>query len=262
MEPTTYIYHDRKALTDYKLLSGAGRLVAYKNGWPEIQIQPHDIVFSMSIRPVPAGGIRINTELAKMQATDKRLARALLTYYGVPVPKTWYCIEDAVLPYIARPRRHWLGKNFHVVRNQEQHDRVKSIMKQDWYFTALYPVESECRVMVWRDEIMVAYRKEYEGTTPEETVQERNRLRYLSRGGRAGYEPGDTIEITDRQKQICIDATKILGLDFAGIDMMTNGDDSVICEVNSAPTIRPVFADLLKAKINENNHIHKFERRR
>ena len=53
----------------------------------------------------------------------------------------------------------------------------------------------------------------------------------ISRGGRA-----EAFEMTANAEWLSMEATRVLGLDIAGVDLLFDGDDQYrICEVNSAP---------------------------
>ena len=52
----------------------------------------------------------------------------------------------------------------------------------------------------------------------------------VSRGG--GSRP---VELTTEMEMLALEATRILGLDVAGVDMLYDGDHFKICEVNSSP---------------------------
>ena len=57
----------------------------------------------------------------------------------------------------------------------------------------------------------------------------------LHRGGTA-----KVIEITDEERQAALDATKALGLNLAGVDMLRSERGPLIMEVNSSPGLNGI----------------------
>ncbi len=55
----------------------------------------------------------------------------------------------------------------------------------------------------------------------------------ISNGGTA-----HTVELTDEQKNVALQAVIALGLDWAGVDVMFGKNGSIVCEVNSNPHFR------------------------
>lgn len=51
---------------------------------------------------------------------------------------------------------------------------------------------------------------------------------------------GEAIEITDEERQLAINATKLIGLDIAGIDMVRSNTGPKILEVNSSPGLEGI----------------------
>lgn len=71
------------------------------------------------------------------------------------------------------------------------------------------------------------------GSDVVEAVKKTNRTNItsnISHGGKARK-----IELTEYQKEIAVAATKAIGADFAGVDILVCGGRSVICEVNIGP---------------------------
>jgi glutathione synthase/RimK-type ligase-like ATP-grasp enzyme len=246
-----YIATDRRVIRDYELISDIGILWKYDRktkSFPKVSVKKNDIVFSLAKHFIPEKGIIINTNEAKAKATDKGLTRKILHENGIPTPKTWYKLSDAKIPYIARPQYHSFGNGFHLITNESEHKRIANIAKDGWYFSEIFDIEKEYRVIVFGDEILTSFRKDIKGLDPKQTVIERARLRRKETNNNPRSEL--IIEaITPSQAEMCIASVKALGLDYAGVDLFVNGDNAVICEVNSEPTIRSFFADKIKDKI-------------
>jgi len=252
MERKIYIATDRKVIRDYELLADVG--VLYRFDWktrrfPDININfEEDVVFSLCSKPLGNNPLTINKDNAKAKANNKPLTRKILKQNKVPIPRTWYDVKDVKFPYVARPKYHTFGFNFYVINNLQEHKQMLPRYQSGWYFTEFYNFDREYRVIVFGDDILSSFRKDVEGLNPQELVKQRfsdRRTETLS-SARVGIKEE---EITERQKQICRDAVKVLGLDYGGVDLFVRGNDFVVCEVNSAPTIRNFFAEKLKDKI-------------
>ena len=247
-----YIVTDRRVIKDYELLLDSDiTLCKYDRrtkSFPVSKFNDNDIVFCLSAHRAPKGGHQINNSDEKFKSSDKGYARRLMLASGVPIPKTWYNINDSIIPYIARPRHHTYGQNFHQIETQGQHEQLKKIARDGWYYSEMFPVDKEYRVITWGNEVLCSFRKEIAGLSPKEVVQYRNRNRH---GHHPSYLRIETI--TQEQEDICVAAIAALGLDYGGVDIMVDANgNTVVCEVNSAPTIRAFFAEALKEKIK--NH--------
>ena len=58
---------------------------------------------------------------------------------------------------------------------------------------------------------------------------------------RANYSAGGSVEpypLTDEIEWLAIEATRVLGLDIGGVDLLFDGDSFKICEVNSSPMFK------------------------
>lgn len=58
---------------------------------------------------------------------------------------------------------------------------------------------------------------------------------------RANYSAGGAVEefaLTPEIERIALEASKHLGLDIAGVDLLFDGDSYKVCEVNSAPMFK------------------------
>jgi glutathione synthase/RimK-type ligase-like ATP-grasp enzyme len=253
-----YIVTDRRTIKDYEMITDSSFVVCKYDHTKRMfninKFNDNDIVFCLSAHRAPIGGLQFNNSDSKFKTSDKGYARKLFLQNGVPVPKTWYNINDAKLPYIARPARHTYGNNFYEVRNIQQHEKVKRIAKDTWYYSEVINVQKEYRVIVWGDEVLSSFSKKIDGMTPSEVVAFRKKHR-----GNATTTPAyiKEEEITEEQKQICIKAVKTLGLDYGGVDLMIdNNNNSIVCEVNSAPTIRDIFANKIILKLKEYEKTH------
>lgn len=235
-----YVVTDRKRTKDYLRLSPIGKIVLHKKtGWPVTEFKDEDIIFPFSIKKIPSGGRRIISAEGMRNTDNKTLCRKILQENGIPVPRTWFNINEAVIPYIARPPFHTFGNKFYVVRNSQQHNKVRNIKGDNWYYSKIFPTKEEFRVIIFDEKLMCSYTKYYNGTSPEDTVNKRNDIRRKAyRTGNIAAVGGKEVVLPDYMIDICIDATRATKTTFAGIDLLVDKDGNVaICEMNSAPTI-------------------------
>jgi glutathione synthase/RimK-type ligase-like ATP-grasp enzyme len=236
-----YILTDRRVWEDYKPIADLGTLIKYNKGWGSPVFKPDDTVFAFSTIPCPKGGIRINSDMAIVLANNKPKSRLILGINNVPIPKTWFDYREAEIPFVARPKRHTLGINFYTIRNSADLRKNVRFFKDGWYYSELFPTEKEYRVIVWGDEVITSFRKPLKGSV-EETVAWRKRNQ-MARSNPV-FE-----DISQEDKELCIKAIKAIGLDFGGVDLMISKEHSVICEVNSAPIIRPILVEPLRERL-------------
>jgi len=166
----------------------------------------------------------INSLTGVMNASNKRKARQLLEG-RVDIPKTWYDIKEARVPFIARPSTHTHGRNFIVVRN-ERDQRTLAARKRlnGWYFSELLNFTEEYRVYVGGDKALGAWKKQFKpGELRANRAITNLEWEFL-------MPPEDVAKIA-------VDAAQVLGIELSGVDVGVTADRVVLIEVNTTPRI-------------------------
>src|SRR5699024_947177 len=139
-----------------------------------------------------------------------------------------YVVGDQVVGSIHRVPAHVIGDGKHTI--EELINQKNEVRKDNPYLkTRLIEMDSE----------LINYIKASEYSI--ESVPRKDETVYL-RGAANISGGGDPIEATDalsdEVKQVAVDAIKsIPGLKHAGVDMLVNGDESVVLEVNPTADI-------------------------
>jgi carbamoylphosphate synthase large subunit len=172
-------------------------------------------------------------------ASDKIKMRKQLKKAGVPIPTTWYYLEEAKIPCITRPRKHHSGKKFWYCQTKDELSHAYYNGDKAKYYSAVYPKTSEYRVHVGHNRVLCMSKKIYKGNwdaTPPENLIVWN------------HENGFEFHTIDRKKhrrsisKIATNAVEALGLDFGSVDVMTDPKDdslpnAVVVEVNTCPRV-------------------------
>jgi glutathione synthase/RimK-type ligase-like ATP-grasp enzyme len=187
--------------------------------------------------PTSNGTIVYNKSSAIANATNKSRSRSIMIDAGVSCPKlvTPENFHNDDLPIIARPPVHAKGRNFVVLRNRSQFENhYRNNVRHEWYYSAFIDKENEYRVHTAHGKVLALMEKQ----KPTDGKIAWNRARNLDDDGfeyvaygRYGEKP-----ITNALIQ-AINATNSLGLDFAGVDVMTRGNDAFVLEANTSPTL-------------------------
>ncbi len=206
-------------------------------GWrfPSKNLGPHHIIRWGCICRVSYYGLApvvYNNNRGVRSASDKQLARELMFLSGVPIPNA--C--SVVYPCIGRTSHHRAGMGFWVCHNSEE---VEQAMREGAeYFSEFYPKTREFRVHVGHGAVLFVQEK-----VPREGREEL-RNEYIW-----NHANGNFIFQVTRQNlwplnviQAAVKAVEALGLDFGGVDVMSDPVDEslpecVVCEVNTAPTL-------------------------
>ena len=170
------------------------------------------------------------------KASDKKLTRQLLLEGRVRIPRLFsdqdYLAGTLTFPVIARPSVHAKGKNFVVLNDSEsfiRHYRNNEI--NGWYYSEYVDKEREFRVHCAHGKVLAIMEK------PKGDGLAWNRARVGEPFVRVKQE--DYIYTVAYQ---ALKATKVLGLDFAGVDVVlkTNEDgvqEAFVLEANTSPTL-------------------------
>jgi hypothetical protein len=173
-------------------------------------------------------------------ANDKGVCRKFLASKNIDVPKTYLLDEISELlandglqyPIIARPSHHGRGKNLWICENIAE--IREAIRKGATYFSEIYPKTEEYRVHCALGKVIEVMQK----PAPEDTTQ-------VAWNRAQNDAPFTRVPWDNWKNYICklaLRATKELGLDIAGVDIMVQKTDrnlpkAVVCEVNTAPTL-------------------------
>lgn len=165
-------------------------------------------------------------------ANSKNKQRKILQDAGISVPQTWFTKEDVKgYPVLCRPQRHSRGRNFILANNEKELKKVKST--SSWYFSQWITKEDEWRVYVGGDKVLTAFQKPIKGHL-------RGNVRETGWWGDLKMPPKEICELA-------IQGTGILGLDFAGVDVISDKDNHYISEANSSPMFLSVeLAEIFK----------------
>lgn len=237
----------------YNFIKNEVRIVNCPKGkCPRIKFSESDWVLTMM--PIsknyrsPTGGQRLNSDQAIRTSKNKPLSRKLLMDKGISVPKTWFDINKAIIPYIARPKYHAQGNDFIVIRDQEQHEKFLNSKKWDasWYFSELLNVKREVRIITLDDDLVYAFEFPL-FETPEITVKKRHSI--MGTPDDPGWNPDPNI-INEEDKKLCIDALNAIGLKYGTADLLITDNGTYITEINYMPNlrayIRPHFSEAIK----------------
>jgi glutathione synthase/RimK-type ligase-like ATP-grasp enzyme len=183
-----------------------------------------------------SGAIVYNKSLAIQNASDKKLMRKLLAENGVKVPKsvTPHNENHADYPIIARPSSHSKGSNFVVLLGRAEFiDHYHRNERHGWYYSAFYNKEHEYRFHVAHGKVLGIMQK----PRPNNGSIAWNRA--INDDG-FEYVNWDRLNDVPHLAEGAYQSTKAveaLGLDFGGVDVMCKGDDAVVIEVNTAPSV-------------------------
>lgn len=172
-----------------------------------------------------------------MNASDKLRTTQLLSIKGIKTPRTVYAKEsrnvklliDLVggLPVIVKGLRGSQGANVVILETvlsansvlESYYKNKQQVLIQEY----IEPDKSgakDIRAIVVGDKVVASMQR----TAPKGSFKSN-----VSLGATA--EP---IELTDDQKEICINAAEAIGLDVAGVDLMTDQDgNNYVIEINS-----------------------------
>ncbi len=183
------------------------------------------------------GVTTLNSERSIYACVDKICHLQVLAHHGLPIPKTMYVSGDnnldAVKKEIGFPLvvKIWpgsFGNGISLVNNQHALDDLIGMLVQANNEVNIlvqeYIAEShgkDIRVFVLGDKVL-AY--------GERNAQDGNFKSNLDRGGKLRK-----IDLDEEAQRIALKATKVLGLECAGVDLLYSGNSYKICEVNSAP---------------------------
>ena len=195
-------------------------------------------------------GVRLfNNKRAVMLCDNKILMYQALQESGVKIPKTFVApktfeglnynnrsfldkvIKEIGFPMVVKEAYGSFGEQVYLASDLESLNKIiDSIGYKDFLIQEFvaYSKGKDVRINVVGDKAIVSMLRENDNDFRSN----------ISSGGHGSlYQPSK--EFID----LALKATKALGLDFAGVDVMFDKDGPIICEVNS----NPQFASTLKA---------------
>ncbi|NIP31898.1 MAG: RimK family alpha-L-glutamate ligase, partial [Candidatus Dadabacteria bacterium] len=183
----------------------------------------------------------LNESDAIMKSRDKLQTIQILNKYGIGVPTTGYAnnnrnLDDLIsriddTQYVVKPIKGSLGIGVVLA---ETKNSAKSFLE------ALYDLNS--------DVIIQEYIKESNGSDIRVIVLGDRIIGAMKRQGVEGefraniHRGGDPIgiELEEEEVSIAITAAKILGLNFAGVDILRSKAGPKVIEVNSSPGLEGI----------------------
>lgn len=178
-----------------------------------------------------------NTGDAIENAMDKMYSMQILAHHHIPVPRTMLVqfpvdvdlVEDQLgFPCVIKVLSGSYGEGVHLISSREAFNDLMefvSTLKSPFNFLLQEFIDSkvgeDLRVLVVGGRVIGAmHRKSVDGSFKAN----------ITRGG-----IGTPFPVTDQIAYLATEASKVLGLDIAGVDLLFHGDQFKVCEVNSAP---------------------------
>ena len=203
------------------------------------------------VNQLEAQGVHVfNRPPALLAAHDKLITARLLTAAGIPHPRTRRLhhatsLEGLSLPLVAKPRFGSWGRDVELCGDRRAlDDYIRRMQRRDWWRAGgvvqeLVPLRSsDLRIIVSGGEVI--------GSAMRMAAPGEWRTN-VALGGR----PVPTTPPPDASV-LAFAATRQLGIDFAGVDLLPDGDGWVVLEVNGAVDIRPSYslgADVFSAAL-------------
>lgn len=183
----------------------------------------------------------VNRSIAISRSRDKLRALQLLSRDGIGMPETWFAHNPDDLPHIMEQMQQ---EQFVVKLLEGTHgngvflmdDRKTAISMIEAFMDLKvnlmvqeFVKEANCediRCFVVGDKVIAGMKRK---------AKDGDFRSNLHRGGSAG-----TVELSKEEIQTAIKATKALGLNVAGVDMLRSKNGPVILEVNSSPGLNGI----------------------
>ena len=183
----------------------------------------------------------LNDSDAILKSRDKLQTMQILSKYGVGIPQTAYANNNRYLDgliskiddtkFVVKPIKGSLGIGVILAETQNS---AKSFLE------ALYDLNGEV--------IVQEYVKEASGSDIRIIVLGEKIIGAMKRQGKEGefranvHRGGSSIEVDldEEEKSVAITAAKILGLNFAGVDLLRSKTGPKVIEVNSSPGLEAI----------------------
>lgn len=178
------------------------------------------------------GSIIYNEAKAIALASNKKRSREVFIENEISTPRPVTPNSTSIsYPIIARPSTHAKGRNFVVLNNLSEFTRHYNINEpQGWYYSEFVDKVREFRIHCAHGKILNYLEK----PNPSNGSIAWNRARN-------GGDPFENVKWSDYNMACGIEAikaTRALGLDFAGIDVMLDREGrAYVLEANTSPTL-------------------------
>lgn len=181
------------------------------------------------------GIMTFNNATALRDCLDKWRTHQLLIKAGIPTPKSLYGLHDVAfetvvdtlgLPFVLKDNYGKKGEQVYLVQNKA--DFLRGIEACHSPLFQAYIASSygkDIRIHVIGDEAVTSVLRVSKGDFKSN----------YSQGGQALLH-----DLTPALAALAVKSAKALSLDFAGVDVLFDGDDYTICEVNGVPGFRTV----------------------
>ena len=186
--------------------------------------------------------IIINSAKAIHRVNDKLEFRKVLEEAEL-CPQTWFTCNDVpdealVKGVVVRPRKHAQGRRLWVVNNRNELVNRCAVLGE-YYISELINKTEEFRVFVAQGRAVCVAKKT--PANPDEVAWN------VAKGGRFDNVRWGDWNVKAVKKSI--EAFKLSGLDFGGVDVMVDADNNCyILEINSAPSLTSPYRQECMAK--------------
>lgn len=180
--------------------------------------------------PVGTDGhtITYNKSEAIKTATDKKLSREIFMREGVRTSRlvTPDNVTPEQYPIIARPFTHSKGRNFVVIHEPSAFTGHFNANSDRWYYSEFIDKQREFRVHCAHGKVL--------------DVMEKPKANGVAWNRAQNHEAFIRVKQEDYIHDVCLqalNATKALGLDFAGVDVLLKDNLAYVLEANTSPTL-------------------------
>ena len=181
-------------------------------------------------------GIRvINSTLTMFNSKNKAVTAQLLVKNNVSTPKFLITKEKNFKfihnyfdkrKFVMKENEGSQGKGVYLIENEEDYDNAYR-MNQEYFYQEFIEFSRgmDIRSFVLGDKVLGCVKR----------ISDTGFKSNYSLGGRV-----ESFELNDSIKEISLKATKALGLDFCGIDLLFTRDSFTVCEVNGNAGFRTI----------------------
>ena len=167
---------------------------------------------------------------------DKKKSRKFMQYNGVSTPKTYFSVEEALntdnwrgltFPLIVRPRYHSQGQDTTICTDPAS---LLPFVRKDCYISEYIQKEKEFRVHVMFNYVIAV---------TEKVPENREAICWNEATAGSAFNNVRWCNWPIGLLREASKATRLLGIDFGGIDFMQKGDIFYYLECNTAPSLSP-----------------------
>lgn len=182
----------------------------------------------------------INSSLGIEIVKDKLYSQQILAHNKMAVPKTMlmkfpvdvdFITEKFSYPLVVKTLSGSLGKGVFMMENRKQLEDLSRIIE----------IANSNLSIIIQEMVMDSKGRDLRVFVVGGRVVGCMLRKAKENDFRANYSAGGSVEsypISPAIEWIAIEATKILGLDISGVDLLFDGDGFKICEVNSSPMFK------------------------